>query len=144
MRTHRALRHIVHRPTLLATMTGALIVAFVAGATTAHTLMKPRTADRALTATAFEHDAGSRVDGHAIGRDVYSSRGAPVGRLTALIRGNGEQGAYALIATYDRDAAVAGEIAVPLARLDVQGERLVLSSPTDTREAAGDAPRWQI
>ena len=53
------------------------------------------------------------------------------------------QGAYALIATYDRDAQLAGEIAVPMSRLDLQGERLVLSSP------AGDPPdgetrRWQM
>jgi hypothetical protein len=53
------------------------------------------------------------------------------------------QGAYALIATYDRDAQLAGEIAVPMSRLDLQGERLVLSSPAGD-PPDGEARRWQM
>lgn len=143
MNTPRTLLHIAHRPPLLATLAGALVVAFVAGATTAHTLFPPRPADRALTAAAFEGDASSRIDGHAIGRDVYSPRGAPLGRLTALIRGNDRQGAYALIATYDQEATIAGEIAIPVSRLDLQGERLVLSAGSEA-PASSEPQRWQM
>lgn len=143
MKTARTLRHIVHRPALLGTVAGALIVAFVAGATTAHTLFPHRLADRALTVAAFEGEAGTRIDGHAVGRDVYSARGTPVGRLTALIRGGDRQGAYALIATYDQEATIAGEIAVPVSRLDLHGERLVLSAG-DEAPAAAEPLRWQM
>lgn len=142
MKTTAAVRHILHRPTLLATVAGGLLMAFLAGAT-AHTLIAPRGAHRALTAAAFSANDGWQPDAQAVGRDVYSPRGAPLGRLTAVIGGNAGQGAYALIATYGRDAAVAGEIAIPVSRLDLQGERLVLSGADDSTPD-GEPRRWQM
>ena len=143
MKTTAAIRTALRRPLLLAALAGSLTIAFLAGATTAHTLLAPHPVDRALATTALPGSPAWQPDEHAIGRDIYSPRGTPLGRLVAVFDRRAGHGAYALIATYDRDAQLAGEIAVPMSRLDLQGERLVLSSP------AGDPPdgetrRWQM
>lgn len=143
MKTTAAIRPALRRPLLLAAVASGLSIAFLAGATTAHTLLAPRPADRALAATALPANPGWQPDEHAVGRDIYSPRGTPLGRLVAVFNRNAGQGAYALIATYDRDATLAGEIAVPMSRLDMQGERLVLSSPAGSAPD-GEARRWQM
>lgn len=84
MRTTAAVRHILHRSTLLASVAGGLMMAFLTGAT-----------------------------------------------------------AHTLIATYGRDAAVAGEIAIPVNRLDLQGERLVRSGADDSTPDR-EPRRWQM
>lgn len=143
MKTTAAIRPILRRPLLLAALACSLSIAFLAGATTAHTLLAPRPVDRALATTALQAPPAWQPDEHAIGRDIYSPRGTPLGRLVAVFDRRAGQGAYALIATYDRDAQLAGEIAVPMSRLDLQGERLVLSSPADS-PPEGEARRWQM
>ncbi len=143
MKTTAAIRHALQRPTLLAALAGGLTIAFLAGATTAHTLLAPRPVDRALAVTAQPGTGGWQPDAQVVGRDIYSPRGTPLGRLVAVLDRHTGQGAYALIATYDRDANIAGQIAVPMSRLDLQGERLVLSSP-GASSPGGEAHRWQM
>jgi hypothetical protein len=142
MKTTAAIRTALRRPLLLAALAGSLTIAFLAGATTAHTLLAPYPVDRALATTALPGSPAWQPDEHAIGRDIYSPRHA-LGRLVAVFDRRAGQGAYALIATYDRDAQLAGEIAVPMSRLDLQGERLVLSSPAGD-PPDGEARRWRM
>lgn len=143
MKTTVAVRHILHRPTLLATVCGGLMMAFVAGATTAHSLLAPTPTDRALAPATLGPDNDWKPDEQMVGRDVYSVRGTPLGRLRAVIGSGSGQGAYALIATYGRDAAIAGEIAIPVSRLDLQGDRLVLADG-DAGRSDAEPRRWQI
>lgn len=80
-----------------------------------------------------------RDDAGVIGLDVYSEGGLPVGRLSAVLRGGAHEG-YALIVTHDRTSQGLGEIAVPVSRLALRGDRVVLSAGS----VAGEAPRWRI
>lgn len=146
MKTTQTLRRVLRSRALLGLVTGGMFAAFVAGATTARGLSGPIAAE-SLVRTAPHGDARNELplNDHAIGRDVYSTRGTPLGRLTAIVRGRSAGESYALIATYDREASLAGEIAVPVSRLDMNDGRLVLSaSGSDMPTSAEDAPRWQI
>jgi hypothetical protein len=143
MKTIRTLSHIIHRPALLGLSLGVLVAAFAAGAITAQTLSAAHPPGNALRPAAIvEHPAGA-IDSHAIGRDVYTPRGTPLGRLTAIIRGTDTGSSFALISTYDRDASLAGEIAIPVAQLDLRGDRIVFD--TDGGRIDDPAPRrWLL
>ncbi len=125
-----------------AAFAGSLALAFAAGAATPHALRPPPATAGApaihTTPTAWH------TDDQSVGRDIYSPRGTPVGRLSALIGGSAGQAPYAIIATYGRDAAVAGEIAVPASRLDLQDGRLVLSGAPHEASADAAPARWQM
>lgn len=145
MKTNLTLHRVLRSRALLGFVTGAMFAAFVAGATTARSLSSPVTAE-SLVRTAPQSDGhnDTPLNDHAIGRDVYSTRGTPLGRLTAIVRGREASESYALIATYDREATLAGEIAVPVSRLDLNDGRIVLSPSLGDAPAADEAPRWQI
>ncbi len=126
MHTIRRLQRLSHSPALLGLLSGLLIAAFAAGAITAQTLSSAKRPSIELVSATTGDKSASAIDSHAIGRDVYSIRGTPLGRLTAIIRGTDTGSSFALISTYDRDASLAGEIAIPVAQLDLQGDRIVL------------------
>ena len=63
------------------------VAAFAAGAITAQTLSSAKRPSIELVSATTGDKSASAIDSHAIGRDVYSIRGTPLGRLTAIIRG---------------------------------------------------------
>lgn len=140
-----ALRRLTRQPALFGLVAGGLVGAFIAGASVAHGFHPSASASPlAVTASTNQGDRSAQALGHAVGRDVYSVQGAPIGRLTAVLRGSANEPAYALIATYDRDASVAGEIAIPLDLLSLRGEHLVFTTGRDTATADGQGQirRW--
>lgn len=146
MKTFHTLHHVLRSRALLGLVTGAMFAAFVAGVTTARNLTGTAAA-LSLVRTAPHADAHDELplNEHSIGRDVYSIRGTPLGRLTAIVSGRNAGESYALIATYDQEASVAGEIAVPVSRLDMDDGRLVLSTgSSDAPKTPDEAPRWLI
>lgn len=143
MHTIRRLQRLSHSPALLGLLSGLLIAAFAAGAITAQTLSSAKRPSIELVSATTGDKSASAIDSHAIGRDVYSIRGTPLGRLTAIIRGTDTGSSFALISTYDRDASLAGEIAIPVAQLDLQGDRIVFD--TDGGRIDDPAPRrWLL
>ena len=137
MNTIRRLQRLSHSPALLGLFAGVLVAAFAAGAITAQTLSSAKRPSIELVSATTGDKAASAIDSHAIGRDVYSIRGTPLGRLTAIIRGTDTGSSFALISTYDRDASLAGEIAIPVAQLDLQGDRIVLDAHLRTSVRRG-------
>ncbi len=142
MHTFRRLQRLSHRPALLGLLCGMVLAAFAAGAITAKSLSQTRQPGLEFVSAAMADGRSPAIDTHAIGRDVYSTRGTPLGRLTAIIRGTDAGSSFALISTYDRDASLAGEIAIPVAQLDLQGDRIVFGTGTRGDEPAPQ--RWLL
>ena len=69
MKTTAVIRPILRRPLLLAALAGSLSIAFLAGATTAHTLLAPRPVDRMRARSEFRVASGPDGASAPGGRD---------------------------------------------------------------------------
>ena len=119
---------------------GLLAVTFVAAFAAGHSTASraPQPLDDPAAGPALLRDGVDRAGrsvAAAVGLDVYSEAGRPVGRLTALLHGEGHDG-LARIAVAERGEEGAREIVVPLGRLVWRDDRVVL--------ADGAALHWLI